>query len=129
MYDFASTLKKLFKNAYPSEAILLPYYFNDSWQDSTLRLTVNSCWRNTCRLFHCSEGSCRYWVPCGSKFLWDNIFLDFSSALCITKILALKVLVLYRCSPARYMNILRQCRRAPHFTYGQRWGSLIFKSN
>ena len=47
----------------------------------------------------------------GSKFLWDNIFVNFGIALCIMIILALKFLVLYRCSPA---NISRQCQRTPH---------------
>ena len=48
------------------------------------------------------------WLPNGSKFSWDIIFMNFGNALCITKILALKILVLYRCSPASYMNITRQ---------------------
>ena len=41
--------------------------------------------------------------------------MNFSNALHITKLLALalKLLVLYRYSPTRYMNISRQCRRAP----------------
>ena len=47
----------------------------------------------------------------GSKFLWDNIFVNFGIALCIMIILALKFSVLYRCSPA---NISRQCQRTPH---------------
>ena len=43
----------------------------------------------------------------------DNIFVNFGNALHITKILALKILVFYGCSPASYMNISRQCRSAP----------------
>ena len=40
--------------------------------------------------------------------------MNFGNALCVTKILASKILVLYKCSPASYMNISRQCLRGPH---------------
>ena len=43
----------------------------------------------------------------------ENIFMNFGNALCITRIIALKILVLYRCSPASYKNISSQCQRAP----------------
>ena len=49
-----------------------------------------------------------------SKCSWDNIFVNFGNALHITKILASKILLLYKCSPASYINISRQYWRAPH---------------
>ena len=41
-------------------------------------------------------------------------FVNFGNALHITKILTSKILVLYKCSPASYINFSRQYQRAPH---------------
>ena len=53
-------------------------------------------------------------LPYGSKVSSDKIFMNLGNPLCITKILASKLLVLYRYSPAIYMNISRQCHRASY---------------
>ena len=47
-------------------------------------------------------------------FMRQYFFVNFGNALHITKILASKILVLCKCSLASYMNISRQCQRAPH---------------
>ena len=80
-----------------------------------LRPSLQCWWHLSSYITYCTAISCK----AKPYTIWLQIFVrqyfcEFCNTLYITNKLALIILVLYRCSPASYMNISSQCRRAPH---------------
>ena len=96
--------------------IQLSKVFQENFYNVEMYLHTMTCTTVQCNVHTCVCSHYAYVHTVWLQISWDNIFLNFSNALRILKILASKILVLCRCSPYSYvyMNISRQCQRAPH---------------